>query len=85
MLCYFLLWTLFNIIAKVVLSFLTYTIFCLPILNASDEAPSADQGTEDPKTVHLFSAEFVASLPLPPTCPLMRWLKRTSAAAAKSL
>ena len=52
--------------------------FCLPISNAPDEAPSTDEGTEDPKTLHLFSAEFVASPPLPSTCPLMRWLKHTS-------
>ena len=52
--------------------------FCLPISNAPDEAPSTDQGTEDPKSLHLFSAEFVTSLPLPPACLLMRWLKRTS-------
>ena len=52
--------------------------FCLPISNAPDEAPSTDQGAEDPKTLHLFSAEFVASPPLPSTCPLMRWLKRMS-------
>ena len=40
--------------------------------------PPQTQGTEDPKTLHLFSAEFVPSPPLPSTCPLMRWLKRTS-------
>ena len=51
---------------------------CLPISNAPDEAPSTDQGTEDPKTLHFFSAEFLASPPLPPACLLMRWLKRTS-------
>ena len=40
--------------------------------------PPQTQGTEDPKTLHLFSAEFLASPPLPPTCPLMLWLKHTS-------
>ena len=40
--------------------------------------PPQTQGTEDPKTLHLFSAEFVPSPPLPSTCPLMRWLKHTS-------
>ena len=40
---------------------------CLPISNAPDEAPSTDQGTEDPKTLHFFSAESL----LPRPCPLL--------------
>ena len=41
--------------------------FCLPISNAPDEAPSTDQGTENPKTLHFFSDESL----LPCPCPLL--------------
>ena len=42
-------------------------LFCLPISNAPDEAPSTDQGTEDPKT--LDSSQLSSLLPRP--CPLL--------------
>jgi len=69
MLCYFLLWTLLILLPKYFCHFQPKPFLCFPISNAPDEAPSTDQGTEDPKTLYLFSAEFIASLPLPPYLP----------------